>query len=60
MFLKQLKIPQIRPINWFLLFIFFNLGFYLLIVKNFYLINKILDNKKTNLIIKKISHNFEL
>ena len=60
MFSKQLKIPQIRPINWFLLFIFFNLGFYLLIVKNFYLINKILDNKKTNLIIKKISHNFEL
>lgn len=60
MFLKQLKIPQIRPINWFLLFIFFNLGFYLLIVKNFYLINKILNNKKTNLIIKKISHNFEL
>ena len=60
MFLKQLKIPQIRPINWFLLFIFFNLGFYLLIVKNFYLINKILNNKKTNLITKKISHNFEL
>ena len=60
MFLKQLKIPQIRPINWFLLFIFFNLGFYLLIVKNFYLINKIVNNKKTNLIIKKISHNFEL
>ena len=60
MFLKQLKIPQIRPINWFLLFIFFNLGFYLLIVKSFYLINKIVNNKKTNLIIKKISHNFEL
>ena len=60
MFLKQFKIPQIRPINWFLLFIFFNLGFYLLIVKNFYLINKILNNKKTNLITKKISHNFEL
>ena len=60
MFFKQLKIPQIRPINWFLLFIFFNLGFYLLIVKNFYLINKILNSKKINLIIKKNFHNFEL
>ena len=60
MFKKQLKIPQIRPINWFLLFIFFNLGFYLLIVKNFYLINKILYNKKTNSVIKKIFQNFEL
>ena len=60
MFLKQLKIPQISPINWFFLFVFFNLGFYLLIVKNYYLINKIFNNKRINNEIKKKSYHFEL
>jgi len=53
-------IPQIRPINWFILFILFNLGFYILIVKNFFLINKII---KVNNIIVNIDKNnkiFEL
>ena len=60
MFLKQLKIPQISPINWFFLFVFFNVGFYLLIVKNYYLINKIFNNKKINNEMKKKSYHFEL
>ena len=60
MFLKQLKIPQISPINWFFLFVFFNVGFYLLIVKNYYLINKIFNNKRINNEIKKKSYHFEL
>ena len=60
MFLKQLKIPQISPINWFFLFVFFNIGFYLLIVKNYYLINKIFNNKRINNEIKKKSYHFEL
>ena len=49
-----------RPINWFILFILFNLGFYILIVKNFFLINKII---KVNNIIVNIDKNnkiFEL
>jgi len=53
-------IPQISPINWFFLFIFFNLGFYLLLVKNFYLINKIFNNEKILKDFKKKSYYFEL
>ena len=60
MFFKQLKIPQISPINWFFLFVFFNVGFYLLIVKNYYLINRIFNNKRINNEIKKKSYHFEL
>ena len=60
MFWKQLKIPQIRPINWLLLFMFFNFRFYLLMVKNFYLVNKVFNYKKRNKITGKNSHSFEL
>jgi len=60
MFLKQLKIPQIRPINWLLLFMFFNFRFYLLMVKNFYLVNKVFNYNKRNKVTGKNSHSFEL
>lgn len=50
MFLKQLKIPQINPINWFLLFIIFNFFFYLLVLKNNFFLDKLIINKKTNFI----------
>ena len=60
MFLKQLKIPQIRPINWLLLFMFFNFRFYLLMVKNFYLVNKVFNYNKRNKVTGKNSYSFEL
>ena len=46
MFFWQLKIPQIRPINWFFLFILFNLSLYLIIVKIYNIFNKVIIKKE--------------
>jgi len=39
-------IPQINPINWFFLFLFFNLGFYIFIIKNNFFLEKLIIYKK--------------
>ena len=46
MFLKQLKIPQIRPINWFFLFFLFNFSLFFIIVKIYNIFNKIIFKKE--------------
>ena len=46
MFLKQLKIPQIRPINWFFLFFLFNFSLFLIIIKIYNMFNKIILKKE--------------
>ena len=60
MFSWQLKIPQISPMNWFFLFLFFNLGFYLIIVKNYYVINKVIKSQRFSADRKKKLYFFEL
>ena len=52
MFSKQLKIPQIRPINWFFLFFLFNFSLLLIIVKIYNIINKIVIKKEKSSIIR--------
>ena len=46
MFLKQLKIPQIRPINWFFLFFLFNSCLLLIVIKIYNIFNKIIIKTK--------------
>ena len=46
MFSKQLKIPQISPINWIFLFFLFNFSLFLIIIKVYYTLNKIITKKE--------------
>ena len=46
MFFKQLKIPQIRPINWIFLFFLFNFSLFLIITKIYIMLNKIISKEK--------------
>jgi len=51
-------IPQIRPINWLILFIYFNISLYISIVKLYYMRNIKIESSNSE--FKLIKNNFLL